>query len=248
MSTYRNLEEGEVILPTDEWSDGQGNWHKRADVKPDTKLHLYENGGSNAPHRRKVDYPEHTPPAAPEGMKWEYRGMGTVEDRSLDNKYFVRPDGTTSEVGSSNLYKKSQLHYFEAVPDFPNLVITEGAHGWNFGKSINPLDPKGAAGALKPQLQLIPTVAMREEAKALDDGRNKYGQDNWRTNKVCASTYIGAILRHTLAYRDGEDVDPESKSGVNHLGSVRACCAILLDAAANGMLVDDRPTNHDTTI
>lgn len=100
-------------------------------------------------------------------------------------------------------------------------------------------DPKGDAGKQKPQLQLIPPVFNIAVAGALALGAEKYGVANWRNNNVQAMTYIGAMRRHIDAYLDGQDIDPES--GVSHLAHVAACCAITLDAAASGTLVDNRP-------
>ena len=104
---------------------------------------------------------------------------------------------------------------------------------------MSELDPKGAAGKLKPQLQLVPSVAIQELAAALADGAKKYGAWNWRGASVETMTYLGAILRHTFAVIDGEDADPQS--GVSHLGHISANCAILLDAAKHKTLVDNRP-------
>lgn len=100
-------------------------------------------------------------------------------------------------------------------------------------------DPKGAAGKMKDQLQLIPTILERETAKALDNGAKKYQPFNWRFSKVESMTYIGAIRRHLNAYFDGEELDPES--GAHHLGHIAANCAILLDAAEQRTLEDNRP-------
>lgn len=100
-------------------------------------------------------------------------------------------------------------------------------------------DPKGAAGASKPQLQLLPPVFNRETAKALALGGAKYGPWNWRKNHVELMTYLGAMKRHIDAVLDGEDVDPES--GAHHLGHVAAGCAIVLDAGSYGHLIDNRP-------
>ena len=102
-----------------------------------------------------------------------------------------------------------------------------------------PLDPKRAAGALKPQLQLIPPVFNEAVAAALNHGADKYGPWNWRENKVEMMTYIGAIRRHADAVLSGEDIDPDS--GVHHLGHIAASCAIVLDAGKHGTLVDNRP-------
>lgn len=100
------------------------------------------------------------------------------------------------------------------------------------------LDPKGEAGAKKTPLQLLPPYALAQTALAHAEGAKKYGHWNWRTNKVCATTYIGAILRHLTAWQDGEDIDADS--GLSHIAKIGACCNILLDAGYCGTLVDDR--------
>jgi hypothetical protein len=47
------------------------------------------------------------------------------------------------------------------------------------------------------------------------------------------------MMRHAFAYRDGQDATTDTL--VSELGAVMANCAILLDAAQHGTLVDDRP-------
>jgi len=107
-------------------------------------------------------------------------------------------------------------------------------------------DPKGHAGSLKTPLGLIPPSAMEQVAWAHKLGADKYGPWNWRETGVCASTYVNAIMRHLNAWRDGEDLDPES--GFSHLAHIACSCNILMDAAAVGKLQDDRnklPTNGE---
>ncbi len=101
-------------------------------------------------------------------------------------------------------------------------------------------NPKEAAGALKCPMQLLSPSAMRETAWALGYGafNKKYGPRNYRTAGVNATTYVGAIMRHLSAWNDGEDLDPES--GLSHIAHVSACCDILLDTMACGMMNDDR--------
>jgi len=99
-------------------------------------------------------------------------------------------------------------------------------------------DPKGAAGALKTPLGLIPSYAMEQTALVHKLGSEKYGPFNWRDTGVCASTYVNAILRHLNAWRDGETLDPES--GISHLAHIACSCNILLDAGFCGTLQDDR--------
>jgi len=99
-------------------------------------------------------------------------------------------------------------------------------------------DPKGAAGALKTPLGLIPPYAMEQTALAHKLGAEKYGPFNWRDTGVCVSTYINAIMRHINAFRDGENLDPES--GISHLAHIACSCNILLDADYCDTLQDDR--------
>jgi hypothetical protein len=99
-------------------------------------------------------------------------------------------------------------------------------------------DPKGEAGAKKAPMHLIPPVAMEESAWVHKLGADKYGPYNWRETGVCATTYISAIIRHLNAWRDGEDIDPES--GRSHLAHVVCSANILLDAESGKTLQDDR--------
>src|SRR5690606_26871442 len=73
---------------------------------------------------------------------------------------------------------------------------------------------------------------------AMEDGETKYGLFNWREKNVSSTVYYDAALRHLMAWWDGEEFAEDS--GVYHLGHVMACCAILLDAAGNGNLNDNR--------
>ena len=100
-------------------------------------------------------------------------------------------------------------------------------------------NPKTQYGDRKPPLHLIPPVALVAEAGVFKLGARKYGAYNWREKTVSSSVYQGAALRHLCAWWDGEETDPES--GESHLAHARACLGILIDAAANGKLNDDRP-------
>lgn len=103
-------------------------------------------------------------------------------------------------------------------------------------------DPKGQIGATKAPLGLVPPHAMEQTAWVHKLGADKYGPWNWRKTGVCASTYVNAILRHLNAWRDGEDLDPES--GISHLAHVACSANILMDAGYCGKLQDDRNTTR----
>lgn len=100
-------------------------------------------------------------------------------------------------------------------------------------------NPKSRFGVKKVPLWLIPPAAKAHMAMAFADGAAKYGAYNWREHSVSASIYLSAAERHMDAWRDGEEIAPDSL--VHHLGHVMACMAILVDAIECGKLVDDRP-------
>lgn len=100
-------------------------------------------------------------------------------------------------------------------------------------------NPKARVGALKAPLHLVPPSAEYYIALALKDGAEKYGPYNWRSEAISISTYVGAIRRHLNAWWDGED--DAQDSGVHHIAHVMASCALILDAASVGQLIDDRP-------
>lgn len=109
----------------------------------------------------------------------------------------------------------------------------------NGSKNVTSTNPKDVFGRMKPDVTLIAPVALIVEALAMANGAKKYGPFNWREKTVAARVYTAACMRHLLAWNDGEEMAVDS--GIHHLGHARACLGILLDAQANGTLVDDRP-------
>ena len=101
-----------------------------------------------------------------------------------------------------------------------------------------PPNPKKLFGDKKPRLSLLPLVAQLAQEEAQRDGMLKYGEYNWRDNPVEAMTYLDAALRHLQLFINGEAKARDTR--VSNLGAVMACCAIILDAEANGSLIDNR--------
>ncbi len=99
-------------------------------------------------------------------------------------------------------------------------------------------NPKAAFAANKVPFHLWPAIASATGAMGLLEGACKYGRSNWRKSGVRASTYVDALLRHVCDYFEGNDADPDS--GLPQFSHMLACCAILVDASASGVLVDDR--------
>lgn len=112
--------------------------------------------------------------------------------------------------------------------------------GMGFGETIcAPKDnPKKAQGMKKVPMHEIPPVAEAHISCAFYDGDLKYGFRNWRDSSIDAETYVAATLRHLQAWAEGEEFAEDS--GVHHLGHAGACICLLLDAQANGKLIDNR--------
>jgi len=105
-------------------------------------------------------------------------------------------------------------------------------------------NPKTAVGAKKPDLSVVPPVALLHLATAMMNGAAKYGPFNWRDAPISTRPYIAAALRHLLSFLDGEDFSAdttEAGAPVHHLAHAMACCAIVLDAFELGTLKDNRP-------
>lgn len=74
----------------------------------------------------------------------------------------------------------------------------------------------------KIEWTLVPWEGMKEVAKVLKYGADKYTADNWR--KVPPYEYQKSLLRHVIDYQK-ESLDPES--GLPHLAHA-ICCALFL--------------------
>ena len=110
-------------------------------------------------------------------------------------------------------------------------IVTE------YYKETNPKDD--AAAGTRVDLSLFPHTALVHAALAMTEGHLKYGGYNYRISGVKASVYLAALRRHTDKWEAGQNWD--LKTLVHHLGSVIACCSIIIDAEECGKLIDDRP-------
>jgi hypothetical protein len=105
-------------------------------------------------------------------------------------------------------------------------------------------NPKDLIGSKKPPISLLPPAGIIHGAMAMKNGASKYGPYNFRDKKVQMMIYLDAILRHTLALIDGEDVAEDSQ--VSHLGHIIAGASIILDCQENNNLIDNRPSKGNT--
>ena len=67
----------------------------------------------------------------------------------------------------------------------------------------------------KIRVDLVPPEVIIELGKILTYGANKYGPNNWKGLENFNDRYYGAVIRHLMAWRMGEEKDPES--GEYHL-------------------------------
>lgn len=77
----------------------------------------------------------------------------------------------------------------------------------------------------KNRLDLIEPEFIESVGRVLTFGASKYEPNNWQNVDDGKDRYYAAALRHLMAYRKGEEKDPES--GLSHLEHV-ACNIMFL--------------------
>ncbi len=112
-------------------------------------------------------------------------------------------------------------------------------------------NPKDLMGSKKAPLSLVTYECVKGISQAMYygafqakriDGKFGYGPYNWRNTEVRYSIYLDAILRHTFALADGEDLDPDS--GLPHEDHIGANINLIKDAKKHNKLIDDRLTRR----
>jgi hypothetical protein len=89
----------------------------------------------------------------------------------------------------------------------------------------------------KPDFSHVPYVALEAMSRAFEVGEKKYNRYNYYKGHK-ATQLVAAAMRHLAAWNEGEECDPTD--GQPHLGSVMACCAMLLQQQKLGTLKDNR--------
>ncbi len=124
-------------------------------------------------------------------------------------------------------------------------VVQNQLHGINQGNGYPPPPkpvtfPKTEATKHdkgKAPLSLIPNRAMEEEAHVWKYGAGVHGRDNWRAG-FDWTRIIDAILRHAIAYKNGETLDPDT--GRSHMAHIRCDAAMLIEFEVTHPQLDDR--------
>ena len=78
----------------------------------------------------------------------------------------------------------------------------------------------------KNRLDLVEPEFIENVGKVLTFGAKKYAPNNWQKVEEPVDRYYAATLRHLLAWRRGEKIDPES--GLNHLSHVATNIMFLM--------------------
>jgi len=73
----------------------------------------------------------------------------------------------------------------------------------------------------KPHPELISPIAMKREARVMEEGARMYGKLNWRAG-MPFSRVIASLLRHVIAYQLGDETE-------DHLACIRCNAAFLMD-------------------
>lgn len=104
---------------------------------------------------------------------------------------------------------------------------------------MKPSNPKDIIGIRKVPMSTVPANVLAEVAVAMLEGSAKYGRHNYRAVGVRASVYYDAMMRHIMAWWEGEDVDKDS--GMNHVVKAMSTLVVLRASMLQGNFTDDRP-------
>ncbi len=78
----------------------------------------------------------------------------------------------------------------------------------------------------KLKWSLLPLKAIAQVVSVLNMGAAKYGANNWKKGlDDFDNRYFDAAVRHIMAWKSGEEKDPES--GLHHLAHA-VCCLLFL--------------------
>jgi hypothetical protein len=89
----------------------------------------------------------------------------------------------------------------------------------------------------KLRLELLPVRPLLLLADVYTRGAKKYAAENWRLG-LSWSRVVGALERHVLAWKAGEQCDPQD--GQHHLASVAWCALTLMEYEITHKELDDR--------
>ena len=118
-------------------------------------------------------------------------------------------------------------------------MALEKHQDWQNEKQVNTLHKSQGTkhDQGKPDLSHISLELMEQVARVREFGARKYSRDNWRKGFLFNRS-IAAALRHILAFKEGENLDPES--GLSHIAHAVCCLEHLMNDIKNHPENDDR--------
>jgi len=121
--------------------------------------------------------------------------------------------------------KRKQQADFYAQTNAQALINSQREINEVEGKRMDELHEGIKHDAGKTRYDLIDWPFVEGIAEVLTLGADKYSDDNWKRVKPFRSRYIGAAMRHFVAWICGERLDKES--GLSHLYHL-GCCIMFL--------------------
>ena len=94
----------------------------------------------------------------------------------------------------------------------------------------------------KIRWDLVPFKELEGVAKVMTFGAQKYPANSWKG--VEKERYTAALMRHFVAYMDGEEIDPES--GLTHMAHLM-CNAVFIEWMDNNLPEDSDACTSKTT-
>lgn len=101
---------------------------------------------------------------------------------------------------------------------FDRMVVKESQNATTGGRKFD-------GGKL--QYGLFPPLALKTVVDVLTFGAEKYEPDNWKHVPDAKRRYFDAAQRHLWAWKEGEQIDPES--GKHHLAHALCCLTFLYE-------------------
>lgn len=107
-------------------------------------------------------------------------------------------------------------------------------------------DTKDEGKAKECRPELIPVECLEAMGKVLAFGANKYSAYGWKKmeRESLKEGYAGSLMRHFIAMRKGEALDPES--GMLHAAHLASNAMVLLWAALQDTSKDEGLPRHTT--
>jgi hypothetical protein len=119
-------------------------------------------------------------------------------------------DNNSNRGTDDNFISDAQKAFFAA--GYENAVIEKKGRKFDGGKL---------------EYGLLPPLALEETVKVLTFGAQKYERDNWQKVPDANRRYFDALQRHVWAWKQGEQIDPES--GIHHLAHAMCCLMFLYE-------------------